>query len=311
MLSVDRSNFTFNLSEMPDNKNSGRKKRAVTEEIAPLSKKKVVRPKKENVLAEICDETTIYNEVIVVDVSNEMVDSDSDARKAEHSPLQLWDLRKRTSDISIFYDTYLGTTLDHFPSSKLPLQRAVLRRYRSLLTVDDAQKSKSDMSTTITAEIIPLWESSCIPTKIDRGCWDAVKQCVTMWVDAKQDVKKTPAFQNGLDNLLDLRPIQNRSLSSLRDYLKMAGNPEWEEDYKLFKGQLKHPQTGTISSTKDVQLQKKVQKTASRQAKASSYIERNQDELSASTSSNVTPKNVFDDVCEDNILLVKVIDSVR
>ena len=32
----------------------------------------------------------------------------------------------------------------------------------------------------------------------------------------------------------------------------MAGNPEWEEDYKLFKGQLKHPQTGTISSTKDV-----------------------------------------------------------
>ena len=54
---------------MPGNKNSGRKKRAVTEEIAvaaPLSKKKVVRPKKENVLAEVCDETTIYNEVIVV-----------------------------------------------------------------------------------------------------------------------------------------------------------------------------------------------------------------------------------------------------
>ena len=231
-----------------------------------------------------------------------MADSYSDARKAEHSPLQLCNLRKRTSDISIFYDTYLGTTLDHFPSSKLPLQRAVLRRYRSLLTVDDAQQSKSDMSTTITAEIIPLWESSCIPTKNYRGCWDAVKQCVTMWVDAKQDVKKTPAFQNGLDILLDLRPTQNRSLSSLRDYLKMA---EWEEDYKLFKGQLKHPQTGTISSTKDVQLQKKVQKTAPRQAKASSYIERNQDELSASTSSNVTPKNVFDDVCEDNILLVK------
>ena len=154
MLSVDRSNFTFNLSEMPGNKNSGRKKRAVTEEItvaAPLSKKKVGRPKKENVHAEVCDETTIYNEVIVVDVSNEMADSDSDARNAEHSPLQLWDLRKQTSDISIFYDTYLGTTLDHFPSSKLPLQRAVLRRYRSLLPVDDAQKSKSDMITTITA----------------------------------------------------------------------------------------------------------------------------------------------------------------
>ena len=90
---------------MPGNKNSGRKKRAVIEEIAvaaPLSKKKVGRPKKENVHAEVCDETTIYNEVIVVDVSNEMADSDSDARKAEHSPLQLWDLRKRTSDISIF-----------------------------------------------------------------------------------------------------------------------------------------------------------------------------------------------------------------
>ena len=187
----------------------------------------------------------------------------------------------------------------------MPLQRAVLPRYRSLLTVDDAQKSKSDMITTITAEIMPLWESSCIPTKNYRGCWDAVKQCVTMWVDAKQDVKKTPAFQNGLDNLLDLQPTQNRSLSSLRDYLKMAGNPEWEEDYKLFKGQLKHPQTGTISSTKDAQLQKKVQKTASRQAKASSYIERNQDELSASISSNVTPKDVFDDMCEDDILLVK------
>ena len=268
-------------------------------------KRRFGRPKKENVHAEVCDETTIYNEVIVFDVSNEIADSDSDALKAEHSPLQLWDLRKQTSDINIFYDTYLGTTLDHFPLSKLPLQHAVLRRYRSLLTVDDAQKSKSDMITTITAEIIPLWESSCIPTKNYRGCWDAVKQCATMWVDAKQDVKKIPAFQNGLDNLLDLRPTQDRSLSSLRDYLKMAGNPEWEEDYKLFKGQLKHPQTGTILSTKDVQLQKKVQKTVSRQAKASSYIERNQDELSSSTSSNVTPKNVFDDMCEDNIHLVK------
>ena len=120
-----------------------------------------------------------------------------------HKTLQIHDLTKRTSDTSVFYDTYVGPSLDKFPSSKLPHKRVVLQRYRYLLA-SDTKYTRNDIIGILTKEVIYLWELSSIPTKEYRRCWDVVQKCIGQWIDAKNDVRKSSAFQLQLDTLLDL-----------------------------------------------------------------------------------------------------------
>ena len=41
-------------------------------------------------------------------------------------------LSKRTSEMSKFYDLYVGPALERFPPKQLPVRRLVLQRYRAL-----------------------------------------------------------------------------------------------------------------------------------------------------------------------------------
>ena len=65
------------------------------------------------------------------------------------------------------------------------------------------------------------------------------------------------------------------TLSSLKKALIKTGNPNWGIDYEFFKGQLKYPQTSTMSSTKDDNLRKRVEMKVAKEAKAFSFMEKN------------------------------------
>ena len=73
------------------------------------------------------------------------------------------------------------------------MQRTILHRYRALRTESAHTSQLSDIITIITKEVRELWAFSCIPTRDCRGCWSIVKQCVSKWVEAKQDMKKGPS----------------------------------------------------------------------------------------------------------------------
>ena len=112
---------------MPGNKNSGRRKKEVIpvpdadcgESDEVVEKKNVGgRPRKK--------ETNAIPESLVEVASPE---SGSTAKRRKQN---IVDLRKRSSSLSIVYTESLGEPLTNFPSSKLPMKRTVLQRYRYL-----------------------------------------------------------------------------------------------------------------------------------------------------------------------------------
>ena len=232
---------------MPGNKNSGRKKRIkqnVQQEDAPIQKKKTPgRPKKEVTVAlsdtsfAQCLQTGIETETLHNTSSRSLAEQMREDRSVPvfHSS----NLQKRNSDMNILYDSFLGPSIQNFPSSKLPMQRTILQRYRALRTESAYTSQLSDIITIITKEVRELWTFSCIPTRDYCGCWSIVKQCVSKWVEAKQDMKKSSKFQKDLNTLLDCRPVTCKRLSSLKQALIKTGNPNWGIDYEFFKGQLK------------------------------------------------------------------------
>ena len=120
---------------MPGNKNSGRKrsleKTSNLEISTPVSeKRKVGRPKKivSNVGSEFVEMSAKQKDSELEESQSEIsssLSSSTSSSSSHHSNLQ-----KRSSEISKMYDLYVGVALEIFPSSRLPLQRTVLQRYR-------------------------------------------------------------------------------------------------------------------------------------------------------------------------------------
>ena len=115
---------------MPGNKNSGRKKSISIQNISnndvpAHEKKKPGRPKLSAVPSKPTDkkaeEGSGQEQATTVDVSP--VTSPINTPASHHV-----NLKKRTSDISKFYDAYIGVGLECFPSSKIPQKRVVLQR---------------------------------------------------------------------------------------------------------------------------------------------------------------------------------------
>ena len=57
---------------------------------------------------------------------------------------------------------------------------------------------------------------------------------------AKKD-KIGQMYQDDLKKLLDLRPVSCSTLPTLKTELQKLQGNDWEEDYDIFKGQLKYP----------------------------------------------------------------------
>ena len=271
---------------MPGNKNSGRRKKPIDvgketdnppDSTSVVRKRTVGRPKKTTNAAAEYDESDPLPEPLEDQPGKTKAD-DVVIRVGNHAV----DLAKRSSCMSKFYDEFLGPPLEVFPSSKLPLKRVVLQRYRTLRSLSHATP-QTEIVATITKELILLWERSAIPFKPYTSACRVILGEIMTWVNATEEDRKCENFQRNLNTLSDLRPKSLQTLSSLKSYLMSSGNPDWLRDYEFFKGQCSFPQTGTLGP-RDGCLKKKLQRKSIRDAKSRAFAEKNANAPSVSLS---------------------------
>ena len=113
-------------------------------------------------------------------------------------------------------------------------------------------------------------------------------------------------FQKELNTLLDFRPVSSKSLSALRISMKNKDPVNWGNDYDFFKGQLKYPQTTTMSQNTDSVLAQRIQLREERAAKASNYKAKVLGESSCITNLSDQPisKSIFSKslISEENVI---------
>ena len=155
------------------------------------------------------------------------------------------------------------------------------------------------MVTIITKEVMYLWELSAIPFKEYLRCREIVQKCICNWVETVSSKRKSVSFQSKLDTLLDLRPSFASTLPDLKKHLCSSGNALYMKDYEFFKGQMSFPQTGSISSTKDVDEHRKGKHREQKKSNASLFAEKHKgiDTKAAPKSDDKTQ------VCKSNIII--------
>ena len=206
-------------------------------------------------------------------------------------------LAKRNSLLNTFYDTYLGPSLDHLPANRLPLKRVILQRYRGAKSEAHHTRNLNEVVEIITSELCELWDRGAIPRKDNRGCSKAVKTLISKWVDAKQEERMSQFFQDNLDSLFDIRPAIYMDDEKLEAYLKKSNGVYWMDDLEFFKGQLKKPQDGFISPTRDKVLDKKIRTKELKASKAELFRKKNIDDTlpcSSTQSKSSVEKDLHD-----------------
>ena len=189
---------------MPGNKNSGRKKKPIecedvyTDDLN-AEKRTVGRPRKTaaTVVAASAAEYASSQESKPL-LETKTIDIPT---RTKHNPS---DLKKRTSSINRFYDEFLGPPHEVFPSSKLPLKRVVLQRYRSLRS-KSYPAPQNEITSTITNDLLQLWRNNSILFDTYRSACKVVQGVITNWVDATNEDRKSAKFQKNLGTLLDLQ----------------------------------------------------------------------------------------------------------
>ena len=107
---------------------------------------------------------------------------------------------------SIEWDTALGSSLEVLPMNKLPVVRAVLRRYRCLRILEP-RTSISKLANRISQEVKVIWDRAATPTVSLRGCAKREEAAVNLWYSKHNPEERlSESFQASLDELLDLKP---------------------------------------------------------------------------------------------------------
>lgn len=298
---------------MPGNKNSGRRK-TVAHEVSSSHeegtepvKRAVGRPKR----AEPLSETTLEppsqtNESLLVRNTTEpQTENPRPTPALRQTKKNVSDLRRRSSSLNSYYNDFLGPSLHVFPSSRLPLKRIILQRYRALRSFRH-NSPKSEVIRIITDEVLKLWEDSHIPHDTYRAACKSVQNLCSKWIDACQDDRKSPRFQKDLNKLFDIRHPSVKTLSTLKSYLQSSGNEDWLRDYEFFKGQCSFPQTGTMSSTVDGHLEMKHKKRSKRQAKYEAYAATKSGDFSrpetSTTATTPKPRDTSYGIDQNNVV---------
>ena len=157
---------------MPGNRNSGRKKKEIgSVERNEPQKIKPGRPKGS--------------------LSKPQIESSSETSEPEERTPLTPPLRKsctlarvstnvvkfssRHSEITEFYDQFIGEALDQLPLKRLPTKRTLLQRFRALRSASHTQE-QTTIVTTIADEVMKLWDCGAIPRKKSEACTHDVKK---------------------------------------------------------------------------------------------------------------------------------------
>ena len=187
--------------------------------------------------------------------------------------------------------------LDAFPVTKLPNNRAVMRRYHTLKSDSHPQTSNHDFACTILLELKEIWSRAYIPIVSDKACLWRIKQLLDSW-----KVKRCRSMTTGsaketkyismLNQLCDLAPAEEELLQKL----KSSRVSTWQDDYQFYLNMKCYPQVGSMQGCDKI-LEKRVRETQERkQAYQNRVVKetlRQQGQLTV-CGENVDPEEIVD-----------------
>ena len=135
---------------MPGNKNSGRKKNTSTTPCLSPTPSNAPRGRPRN---------STKNETVTESNSlpqTPIADGLSDQQDAKYAKPYIPPLNIRTSATSRGWDQAVGSAIDIIPSSKLPTNRIILKRYRAM-RVENPNGDMATMAVKIADEVLPIW----------------------------------------------------------------------------------------------------------------------------------------------------------
>ena len=89
-------------------------------------------------------------------------DEQEPSKKPEETP-HLGGPLKRSGPQAASWDDVVGSSMKLIPVNELPVKRSILRRYR-YLRINEQNKSKQELVTTITEEVLRIWERARVHT---------------------------------------------------------------------------------------------------------------------------------------------------
>lgn len=181
-----------------------------------------------------------------------------------------------------------GTESSLSIGTKLPLKRAVMKRFLWLRQQAKGNTSTREVFRAILMELKEIWQRAAIPIKSDKKCLDQLIKIHKVWASVKKievsarenenSQRQIQEFNNSMNSLCDLSP------SDVENQLKALRTNNWQEDLEFLAGQRQYPQTGTMYG-----LDRKEQE------RASSRQRRMNRKQSCSIADKLTPGLVDDD----------------
>lgn len=99
----------------------------------------------------------------------------------------------------------IGPSLDSLPTSKLPLVRSILQRYRALRIKDETAK-ENDLAKDIATEVTEIWKKARIPTAETRSCVERVQYVICLAKSCHNPGELQSKVYPILDTMFDLKP---------------------------------------------------------------------------------------------------------
>ena len=166
---------------------------------------------------------------------------------------------KRTGELAAHWEEAVGPSLDVIPTAQLPLVRTVLQRYRAVRILRPIEPV-SAIASSLTEEILPIWERTNIPTASVKVCKRRVQDAIKLYNNKhKHCDRMKDSFQTKLNELLDLARksagrkgpnTSDKDTEELKKLMKVktvgqkrkAGpekDPceEWEQDFNFYLDQ--------------------------------------------------------------------------
>ena len=187
--------------------------------------------------------------------------------------------------------------LDVFPVTKLPNNRAVMRRYHTLKSDSHAQTSNHDFACIIFLEFKEIWSRAYIPIVSDKACIKRIKKLLNSWKvkncrDMTTGSTKETEYISMLNQLCDLAPVEEELLQSL----KSSRLSTWKDDYQFYLNMKRYPQVGSMQGCDKV-LEKRKRNTQDRKQAYQNRVVKErlrQQEQPTVCGENVDPEEIVD-----------------
>ena len=165
-------------------------------------------------------------------------------------PKSTMDTRKKTKTDKVWHEL-VGSPIEWFPKTKLPQNRAVLRRFMALREKHPKEKLCILVNKIYEEMIVETWTPARIFTVSEMLCKIRIKTVIEKFLGFKHHTfssgrdcpKKIAEMEEFLNQLCDLSPADLHRL--LKNTAQL--NKAWEEDWRFYPSMCEPKQVGRIA----------------------------------------------------------------